>query len=368
MDEAGTPPRLPIMAPSNEATKPQLADARAEGDSINRCIQWILANTGTASGSVRAGEYRIIYAVTPPEGWYTFSNNTVSWQNAPDNVNAHLYLFVLDGADGRVVPMLNIHATVLNQLGNVVDNQAIPYAWMPMVNGYGNNIKLSGSGKYVLQLQILPPHFHRHDPYNGDRFSTVVNAIIPVTIDTAAIIRAKTFSQAMEQQTSLSMLQGQAYSHTLKDMYKQANFGKDTTLGDYFIALAVEYAEGWWAFDGDKFRYKVENEESGKTNAHIEVAVCDAKTKRFLHDLDVTATLYDDAGNIVGTMDEPFMWHPWLYHYGQNWRVPHAGKNYRVHVHFQPPSYRRYGKEYGNTFTLPADIDFYQVTIKTGQK
>lgn len=359
-----TAPQLPVTAKSNEATKEQLADARAEGDAVYKCITWILQQPGV-SGQMRAGEYKIAYAVTAPEGWYNYSNHSVSWQSPTGD--AHLSLFVLDGADGRVVPSLDIQASIVNGNGNVTDDKKIPFAWMPLINGYGNNIKLSGSGSYTLKISIAPPTFHRHDPYNGDRFTALTSAIIPVSI-TGDLSKNKPLSEEMEQEQEKAKLPGDAYDHTLKDMFKQANDGKTGTAGDYFVAYALEYAEGWWLYKSDKFRYTAENDMSGKTNAHVEVAVCDANTKRFIHDLDVTATLIDDKGTKVGTMNEPFMWHPWLYHYGENWRVPSAGRHYKLHVHFEPPAYHRYGKTYGKQFTQAGDIDFTNLVVKTGQK
>lgn len=362
-----TKAKLPITARSNEATKRQLKDARAEGDSVEKCTQWIVSKAEDAAGVVRAGEYKIVYAVTAPEGWYEFSNNAVKWKEPVEGLKAHLYLFILDGADGRIVPSLDVHTTLINSKGNVVDDRALPYAWIPMINGYADNIHLSGNDDYTLQIKIQPPTFHRHDPYNGDRFTQFTQADIPIRINTHELAKKKPLSELMEQHQNIARLPGKAFKHTLKDMYKQANDGKDTVTGDYFVAVAVEYAEGWWHYAGDKFRYKVENEESGKTNAHVEVAICDAKTTRFMHDMNIQATLYENS-KLIGTKHEPFMWHPWLYHYGENWRVPMASKHYRIHVHFDPPPYKRYGRLYGKQFTKPVDIDFDDIHIKTGQK
>ncbi len=360
-----TDPKLPVTAKSNEATKEQLADARAEGDSVQKCMDWIVKQSGAMAGQLRAGEYQIVYALTAPEGWYQYSNHEAAWQQPMGD--SHLWLFILDGADGRVVPSLDIRVSVVNAAGAVTDEKKVPFAWMPLINGYGNNITLSGSGNYSLNVSIAPPTFHRHDPYNGDRFTKPTLAVIAVAIN-QDLKNNKPLSALMEAEQKKSMLPGEAYTHTLQDMFKQANDGKTTESGDYFVAYALEYAEGWWLYKDDKFRYAAENDMSGKTNAHVEVAVCDAKTKRFLHDLDVTATLFDDKGAKIGTLNEPFMWHPWLYHYGENWRVPKAGNHYKLHVHFEPPAYRRYGKQLGKQFTQPGDIDFTDLVIKTGQK
>src|ERR1700694_5926975 len=334
-----TKPSMPITAKSNESKKEQLADARAEGDSVQLCMDWIMKQPGVIAGQLRAGEYQVVYALAAPEGWYQYSNHAVTWQQPTGD--RHLWLFILDGADGRVVPSLDINVAVVTEAGAVADEKKLPFAWMPLINGYGNNIILPGKGNYTLNLAIAAPTFHRHDPYNGDRFTKPTSVVIPITLN-EDLRNNKTLSELMEGEQQRSRLPGEAYAHTLKDMFKQANDGKTLVSGDYFVAYALEYAEGWWLYKDDKFRYAAENDMSGKTNAHVEVAVCDAKTKRFLHDLDVTATLFDDKGAKLGSLNEPFMWHPWLYHYGENWRVPKAGKHYKLHIHFEPPAYRRY--------------------------
>jgi uncharacterized protein involved in high-affinity Fe2+ transport len=361
---ATSAPKLPLMVSSNEATKEQLAYARAEGDSVDKCTAWIISQAGSNGGQMRAGEYKITYAITAPEGWYEYINQHAQWQS-PTNANAHLWLFVQDGADGRIVPPLDIRATIRNASGNLVEQKIMRFAWMPLVNGYGENIQLPGEGTYSLELSVTPPIYHRHDPYNGDRFTEVTTAVIPLQISSLA--NMQTLSDKMEAAQSLAKKAGEAYSNTLQTMYKQANDGKDTTTGDYFLACAVEYSEGYWYLKQQKLVYEMTNELSAAHNAHVEVVARDVRTGRFLHDLHVTATLYDNTGKKINTKMEMFMWHPWLYHYGENWRVPHAGK-YRVHVHIDPPAYRRYGQTLGKQFVMPADMDFTDITIKTGQK
>lgn len=366
MKEASTPFRRPLTVASNEATKKQLALARAEGDSVDRCISWLVHSSGSYGGTQKAGEYKVSWMLSPPEGWYTYNRYHTEWVPPSLQANAHLWVFVQDGADGRIVPPLSINAEIKTADGKPVLKTALPYAWMPLVNGYGNNIQLPVSGNYILVINIDPPAFHRHDPYNGDRFTDETHLQIPVMVNTTAIKAMPLLSETMEAQKHLAKGAGKAYANTLKNMYKQANDGRDIVIGDYHLAFAVEYAEGFWDYEHGDFRYKVENDMSGKTNAHVEVAALDAKTGRFLDRLDVTATLLRN-GKQIGTMMEHFMWHPWLYHYGDNWRVPSAGV-YDLKVHIEPPAYRRYGKTDGRQFTRPLDYTFTNIKIKTGQK
>jgi uncharacterized protein involved in high-affinity Fe2+ transport len=359
-------PMMPVMAKSNEATKDQLAFARAEGDSVDKCTNWLLQQKAVVTGQINAGEYKITYVFSRPEGWYELSNEILTWQPPSSNANAHLWLFVQDAADHRIVPPLSIKYILTNAQGNVSDENEITYAWMPLINGYGNNIKLSENGNYTLQLDISPMPYRRHDPYNGDRFMHNTTAVINVSIDKDQF-SAQPLSELMEAHQTLAKNAGKAFHNTLQEMYKQANDGRDTTIGDYTIAFAVEYAEGYWNYENSKFRYMQENDLSGKTNAHVEVAALDAKSGRFLDNLDVKATLKTEDGKTVGTRNEMFMWHPWLYHYGENWRIPKGG-SYTIIANIKPPAYRHYGKTLGNQLNKQISVAFDNVQIKSGQK
>ncbi len=360
-----TKPERPLTVKSNESTKEQLAFARAEGDSVDNCTTWIKQQSGSTGGQMRAGEYKLTYALAAPEGWYTFNNAALNWTQPAAAANAHFWLFVQDGADGRIVPPLNISVAIRNQDGSLVEEMRLPFAWMPLVNGYGNNVTLPGTGSYSFVVTIAVPPYRRHDPYNGDRFTEPTTAVIPVTVSNMG--NMPVLSKQMETQQALAAKAGKAYANTLQAMYKQANDGRDTTSGDYFMAYAIEYSEGYWYEKNGKLIYKTDNEMSSETNGHVEVSVRDNKTGRFMHDLNVTASLYDQQGKKIGTKMEMFMWHPWLYHYGENWRVA-KGDKYNLYVHIDPPAYRRYGQTMGNQFSQPLEMTFNNITIKTGQK
>ncbi len=54
-----------------------------------------------------------------PEGWYEYSNGNVIWK-VPANENVALWLYVLDGADRRVIPPLSIRATFKDANNNEI--------------------------------------------------------------------------------------------------------------------------------------------------------------------------------------------------------------------------------------------------------
>ncbi len=144
---------------------------------------------------------------------------------------------------------------------------------------------------------------------------------------------------------------------------KEAHDGGEQAAGDYLIGYAVEEAEGMYLMqDGELVWHQPEDE-----NVHVEVSVRDRADGRFVPGLTVHATLIDAAGNELGTHRQAFLWHPWLYHYGRNWKVPGDGA-YRLRVQIASPDSPRHDKTNGRRFAEPVEVEFADVSIETGQK
>lgn len=157
--------------------------------------------------------------------------------------------------------------------------------------------------------------------------------------------------------------QGQAYQQALEYMTTQVAHCSKKSVDDYIIGSTVEEAEGLYHFkDGS-----LEWEEPGDTNVHVEVAVCDAGDGRFIPSLTVYATLIDSQGKEIGTHQQPFLWHPTLYHYGRDWKVPGDG-DYTLRIRIEPPTFPRHDKTNGKRYTQSVEVEFPQVQIKTGRK
>lgn len=116
--------------------------------------------------------------------------------------------------------------------------------------------------------------------------------------------------------------------------------------GQYTVVLVQENAEGMYMLEGGQLVWSEAPEEA---NAHFEIAVADAGDGRFVPGLDVEITLLR-AGQELWTTALPFLWHPFLYHYGGNARVPGAGDDYTVRAHIASPTFMRHdpvnGKRY----------------------
>ena len=77
--------------------------------------------------------------------------------------------------------------------------------------------------------------------------------------------------------------------------------------------------------------------------------------------------LFDEHDKQIGSHEQPFLWHPWLYHYGRNWHVPGDG-NYKLAVQVEPPTFMRHDKKNGKRYAEPVEVIFPKVKIETGQK
>jgi uncharacterized protein involved in high-affinity Fe2+ transport len=359
----GTAPSMSPFASSDEATAQQLERARDQGNVVRDEVEWVRAHDAAASAEMTAGEYRIAYIVTAPAGYYDSTN---AWHEPSGT--AHVAAVVRDAADGREVPGLTVTATITPSGGGAA-HVALPYGWQAVLNRYGENVSLP-DGPFTLRLDVAPPSYWRHDPTNGDRFADTVTAeFTNVSVDRAALARvgAVAGDTALDSaRVSLSRREGAALERPLLEMFSSvAVNGEQTRAGDYLVVVAVERAEGYWMPMGKDIAYNIVESQSAAHNGHVEVGVRDARTGRFLPGLNLTATVLD-GDRTIGTKHEPFMWHPWIHHYGENWRIPRTGR-YSVRVHADPPPFRRYGRS-ATFFTAPVDLRVDGLRFVTGQK
>lgn len=164
--------------------------------------------------------------------------------------------------------------------------------------------------------------------------------------------------EASVPQLERARAQGEAYGRALQYMVEEvADTGGEERSGDYLVAYAIEEAEGmYWLEDGLVWR------EPEDENVHIEIAVRDAADGRFVPGLDVRVTLIDETGKELGIEDHSLVWHPMLYHYARNWKVPGEGM-YTIRVEFDPPRFGRHDEVNGRRFAEPGRVEFEGVRI-----
>jgi hypothetical protein len=172
----------------------------------------------------------------------------------------------------------------------------------------------------------------------------------------------KSSDEANQKQLQLAREQGDAFEHTVKEMTQHEAHGAAQRAGDYLIGYAVENAEGMYSMEGGRLVWHNPTDE----NAHLEVVVQDAADKRFIPGLTVYVTLIDGSGEL-GTHLQPFLWHPWLFHYGLNWKLPADGE-YTLRIRVDAPDFMRHDKENGRRYEQAVQVEFRNVRIKTGQK
>lgn len=169
-------------------------------------------------------------------------------------------------------------------------------------------------------------------------------------------------NEAEPEQLDVARSQGDAYREALHAMQQESG-AIVKHAGDFVVALVQEEAEGMYALEGDRLVWREAPEDA---NGHLEIAVADAADGRFVPGLDITLTVSDDAGELF-TTEMPFLWHPYLYHYGRNVKVPDEGP-YTVQVHIEPPTYMRHDPVNGKRYEKPVDVAFTGVRFEPGRK
>ena len=171
-------------------------------------------------------------------------------------------------------------------------------------------------------------------------------------------------NEAKLEQLEMAREQGKTYVNALKEMSKkEADTGGEKKAGNYVVAYAVESAEGMYKFNNGELKWQ----DPGKKNIHIEISVRDGADDRFIPGLDVSVTVMDDSGKEIGSHNQEFLWHPWLFHYGRNWELPGDGK-YTLKVDIKAPKFMRHDKKNGLRFAEDVEVVFENVKITTGQK
>ncbi|MEH1127166.1 iron transporter [Micromonospora sp. CPCC 206061] len=168
-------------------------------------------------------------------------------------------------------------------------------------------------------------------------------------------------NEATKRQRDIAAVQGEAYRLAVEAMAVE-NGIRETRAGGYVIGFTTEAAEGAYT---PQDRQLARAEPAG-ANTHMEVIVADGSDGRFVPQLDVTVTVLTD-GRQLFTTAVPFLWHPFLYHYGINAEVPGEGP-FDVTVRIQPPDFMRHDPVNGQRFAEPAEAAFTQVRFNTGVK
>lgn len=152
---------------------------------------------------------------------------------------------------------------------------------------------------------------------------------------------------------------GGAYGRAVQHMAQNvADGGDEIAAGDYMIGYAFESPEGMYHVRDGRLVW----EEPGDTNLHLEVTVRDGGDGRFVPYLDVTAILTGSAGNATEPVQLPFLWHPTLFHYGANVRIP-GSDLYMITIIVAPPTFARHDRRNGDRYATQVIAKFRGVRL-----
>lgn len=166
-----------------------------------------------------------------------------------------------------------------------------------------------------------------------------------------------------KEKDTLAQHQGITFDAALEKMKEDATHASEE-VEDYIVSVACEEAEGMYMFHGDKLEWMI---PAKGENQHIEIVVQDRKDKRFLPGLEITCHVKDDTDTVVAQFATPFVWHPFLFHYGMNCVIPKKGK-YTIDVVISKPTFHRHDEEVGLRYKKDVVVSLGPVQLTPGRK
>ncbi len=170
-----TPPRQQ----TDEASERGLELAREAGDAYRRMVDYFIENVATSGARQRAGDYVIGVAVEEAEPLWQMLGGKLELREPMTDANAHLEVVVMDGADGRFVPALDVNVTLIDGSGSTLGTYELPFLWHPTMYHYGRSVHVPDAGTYTLRVHVEAPRFPRHDKVNGRRYADAVTCEFP---------------------------------------------------------------------------------------------------------------------------------------------------------------------------------------------
>jgi hypothetical protein len=165
------------------------------------------------------------------------------------------------------------------------------------------------------------------------------------------------------EQERLVRAQGDAYEKSY-DMLMSEDPHSQVAVDDYIVTASFEPAEGMYVMDADELRWQTP--DAGQ-NQHLEVVIRDAHDGRFLPELAVRMTLTDTHGRVVTDVAVPFIWHPFVFHYGVDAGIPEEG-DYVPRVFVEAPRFRRHDEVRGRRYARSVAAELAQVHLTPGVK
>ncbi len=356
----------PENTSGGSSTEKQLHLAEQQGRADAALLDWTLENSGALKGDLRTGELRIAFTVTAAEGWWDkAAGNQLAWHDAPED-SFHLRIFVLDQVDGRFVPGLALHVTLIDANGN---EQSAPadFGWYPLINAYGGNVLLDNDSSYTIRVTVEPLLQH-HVFAPGVRFERATTAEFPPVRIAQNLLPQLPLASALAAANEAALLKpcNAALSAAITALWQQSVSGAEKSSGDYFVGYALDYSGLSMPIAGSKVHLKSLVDFSGRDDVRLDLLPRDSRTGRLIPGLKPQVSLLAPDGKSYGPGELPLAWNQWLNHYGRTSRIPRKGV-YKLRVHINAPGFRRWGRP-SERFASPVDVEFDEVSLQPGKK
>jgi hypothetical protein len=167
-----------------------------------------------------------------------------------------------------------------------------------------------------------------------------------------------------KQQEQLVLKQGDAYRASY-NMLMAEDPHTEAAVADYRVTASFEPAEGMYEPDVDGGLAWTTPKDGA--NQHLEVIVRDRRDGRFIPYLDVHLRLLDQEGTVVLDTAVPFIWHPFVLHYGVDGTIPGEG-DYMPEVTIPAPRFPRHDEVRGKRYEQDVTIRLAPVHLEPGVK
>lgn len=161
--------------------------------------------------------------------------------------------------------------------------------------------------------------------------------------------------------------QGAAYKQALTLMQDDVDSYKTKESDNYIVTLACEEAEGMYRPENDQdLTWQVPDKGMNK---HLEIAVQDKYDGRFVPALDIHVKATSPTnGNVAYDDSLPFLWHPFLWHYGSNWQIDDDGSTYDFVVTIAQPTFGRHDEQNGKRYPRAVTLEFGDFELESGRE
>lgn len=176
---------MPEKQETDEVCAEQLALAAQVGDAYRAALDQLIEHAASTGGTQEVQDTVIGFAQDGAKGMYVINaESDLDWRS-PGDANCYLLVAVMDAADNRFLPYLDIDATFFDADDTAYGPYDIPFTWHPGLHHYGRNVTLPGDGTYDIRIHVDAPTFERHDRENGNRYTHPVEAVFEnVTVTT----------------------------------------------------------------------------------------------------------------------------------------------------------------------------------------